>query len=55
VFSRIFACTPYGGNYTFVTSNTGTGDIFKAISVSIIFIIVIIAVTYCAFRRSEIK
>ena len=55
VFSRILACTPYGGNYTFVTSNTGMGDIFKAISVSMIFIIVIIAVTYCAFRRSEIK
>ena len=55
VFDRISACTPYGGNYTFVTSNTGMGDIFKAISVSMIFIIVMLAVTYCAFRKSEIK
>lgn len=55
VFDRIFAFTPYGGNYPFVTLDTGTGDIFKAISVSLIFIIAMLAVTYCAFRKSEIK
>ncbi|NLH45608.1 MAG: ABC transporter permease [Acholeplasmataceae bacterium] len=55
VFDHIFAITPYGGNYIFVTLDTGTGDIFKAITVSLIFIIVMIAVTYCAFRKSEIK
>lgn len=55
VFDRIFACTPYGGNYTFVTLGTGAGDIFKAISVSLIFIIAMIVVTYYAFRKSEIK
>lgn len=55
LFDRIFACTPYGGNYTFMTLNTGTADIFKAISVSLIFIIVMLAVTYSAFRKSEIK
>lgn len=55
VFDHILACTPYGGNYAFVTLNTGAWDIFKAISVSLIFIILILAVTYCAFRKSEIK
>ncbi len=55
LFYHIFACTPYGGNYTFMTLNSPVGDIFKAIFVSLIFIIAIIAVTYCAFRKSEIK
>lgn len=55
VFDRISACTPFGGNYTFVTLDTGIGDIFKAISVSLIFMIVMLAVTYSVFRRAEIK
>lgn len=55
MFGRIFACTPFGGNYTFVTLNSGNGDIFNAIFVSLIFIIVMLAVTYCAFRKTEIK
>lgn len=55
LFDRIFACTPYGGNYIFVTLGTGMGDIVKAIFVSLIFMIVMLAVTYCAFRKSEIK
>ncbi|SED13278.1 ABC transporter permease [Paenibacillus sp. GP183] len=55
VFDRIFSSTPYGGNYAFVTLNTGTGDMVKAIAVSLGFIIVMLAVTYRAFRKSEIK
>lgn len=55
MFDRIFACTPFGGNYTFMTLDTGTGEIFKAISVSLVFMIVMLAITYCAFRKSEIK
>ncbi len=55
VFDRIFSCTPYGGNYAFVTMDTGTGDLVKAIVVSLVFIIVMLAVTYSAFRKSEIK
>ena len=55
VFDHIFACTPFGGNYTFVTLNSGTGDIFKAIFVSLIFMIVMLATTYCVFSKSEIK
>lgn len=55
VFNRIFSFTPYGGSYTFITLNSGAGDILKAISVSLIFMIVMLAVTYCGFRKSEIK
>jgi len=31
------------------------GDILKAISVSLVFMIVMFVVTYSAFRKSEIK
>ncbi|MGM1045697.1 MAG: ABC transporter permease [Bacillota bacterium] len=55
VFERIFSFTPYGGKYTFITLDTGTGDMVKAIAVSLIFMIVMLAVTYSAFRKSEIK
>lgn len=55
LFDNIFAYTPFGGSYPFITLNTGTGDMFKAIIVSIIFIVVMIAITYFGFRKSEIK
>jgi ABC-2 type transport system permease protein len=55
VFDRIFSLTPYGGKYAFVTLDTGTGDMVKAIAVSLIFMSLMLAVTYIAFRKSEIK
>lgn len=55
VFDDIFDCTPFGGNYTFITLDSPVGDIIKAISVSLIFTTVMITVTYFAFRKSEIK
>lgn len=55
IFDSIFSCTPYGGNYTFLTLNSEMGDIFKAIAISLIFMIVVFAVTYSIFRKSEIK
>ncbi|AIQ15129.1 ABC transporter permease [Paenibacillus durus] len=55
VFDRIFSSTPYGGNYAYVTLDTGTGDMVRAIAVSLIFMIVMLAVTYSAFRTTEIK
>lgn len=55
MIGRVLACTPYGGNYTFITLDTKMMDMFKAVSVSLVFIIAILAVTYCAFRKSEIK
>lgn len=54
-FDKISSCIPYGGNYTFVTLSSGTGDFIKAIAVSVVFIIVMLAVTYSIFRKSEIK
>ena len=55
VFDRIFACTPFGGNYGFANLSSSSDDIFKAITVSVIFTIVILSITYVIFRRSEIK
>ncbi|MNW66520.1 hypothetical protein D3C74_449980 [compost metagenome] len=55
VFDRIFSCTPYGGNYTFLTLDSTAGDLIKAIGVSAAFIIVILAITFAIFRRSEMK
>lgn len=55
LFDDIFACTPYGGKYPFVTLNTSAGYIFQTISVSLIFMIVMLAITYFVFRKSEIK
>ena len=55
VFDSIFACTPFGGNYSFINLHTGTGDIFKAIFVCFMFIIIMLAVTYFTFRKSEVK
>lgn len=55
VLDHILACTPFGNEYGFITLHTGTGDILKALAVSLIFTIVMSAVTYAAFRRSEIK
>lgn len=54
-FDRIFSCTPYGGNYTFLTLASETGEIVKALAVSLIFILLMLIVTYSLFRKSEIK
>lgn len=55
VFDRFFSFTPFGGKYTFVTFDTGAGELIKAVVVSLVFIIVMLALTYSIFRRSEIK
>jgi len=55
VFKRIYACTPYGGRYMFLTMDTQAVDIIHAIFVSLIFVIVMLAITYILFRKSEIK
>lgn len=55
LLDNIYSSTPYGGNYTLLTLDTATGDIFKAICVSLFFISIMIAVTYSTFRRAEIK
>ncbi|MBL4931190.1 ABC transporter permease [Clostridium paridis] len=55
VLSDIFSWTPYGGNYTFLTLDSGVGDIFKALIVSLAFIVIMMLVSYSVFRKAEIK
>jgi ABC-2 type transport system permease protein len=55
LFNDIFACTPFGGNYALLTLGAGAGDVCKAIAVSVVFITVMLAATYTAFRKAEIK
>ena len=55
VFDRLFSLTPYGGNHVFMSLNTGTGDLIKTLPVSFIFILIVLAVTYSLFRKTEIK
>ncbi|RXZ80393.1 ABC transporter permease [Paenibacillaceae bacterium] len=55
VIDHIFDWTPYGGSYTFVVLDTVPGDIIQAIATSLVFIVVMVAITYMAFRKSEIK
>jgi ABC-2 type transport system permease protein len=55
LFDRIYAWTPYGGNYSFLTLDAGTGEIIKALAVSLLFVAAMLAVTYGCFRRADIK
>jgi ABC-2 type transport system permease protein len=55
LLKNIFLCTPFGGNYLMLTLKSGAGDIVKALLVSVIFIIVMLVVTYGLFRKTEIK
>jgi len=55
VFKNISSYTPYGGTHTFLTLEAQAGDFGKTIIVSLVFITVMIAVTYSVFRKSEIK
>lgn len=55
LFDFIFSCTPFDGKYGLVTMETNPSNLLKAIGVSVLFIIVMLAITYGAFRKSEIK
>ncbi|ADL50192.1 ABC transporter permease [Clostridium cellulovorans] len=55
VIYNIFSCTPYGGKHSMVVLNTGTGEIFKTISISLLFISTMFFISYFTFRKSEIK
>jgi len=54
-FNRILSATPYGGNYAFTTLGTAAVEISQAIAVSLLFIVVMLAITYGIFRKSEMK
>lgn len=55
IFKNISECTPFSGKYSFMTLNAENSDIVKGIVFSLIFIIVMTAITCFAFRKSEIK
>ncbi|MDF2626922.1 MAG: hypothetical protein K0R39_753 [Symbiobacteriaceae bacterium] len=55
LFDRISAWTPYGGNYSFLTLDTGAGEILEAIAVSLLFVAAMLAVSYGSFRKADIK
>ncbi|MDF2988856.1 MAG: hypothetical protein K0R50_4366 [Eubacterium sp.] len=55
VFNNIYSATPYGGDYSFLTIDTAAGDIIKALIVSLICIMVMLAAAHSVFRKSEIK
>ncbi len=54
-FESIFSCTPFGSIYTITKTDVGVLDIVKSISGSLVFIIVMLAVAYNMFKKSEIK
>ncbi|MDF2923548.1 MAG: hypothetical protein K0R57_2462 [Paenibacillaceae bacterium] len=55
VLGAVFLYTPFAMNHTVVSMNAGAGDLLKAITVSLVFIAAVLAMTYGAFRRAEIK
>jgi ABC-2 type transport system permease protein len=46
---------PFGGEYSLLNVNSGTGDIVRAVVVSFIFILVMIAISYQIFKKAEVK
>jgi ABC-2 type transport system permease protein len=55
VLSRIFLRTPYGNKHALITLETTASDMARTIGISVIFIAIMLTVTYTAFRKSEIK
>ncbi|MFF2910245.1 ABC transporter permease [Paenibacillus sp. NPDC057934] len=55
VLSRIFSLTPYGNKHALMALETTAGDMVRTIGISLIFITLMLTVTYMAFRKSEIK
>ncbi|MDA3846165.1 MAG: ABC transporter permease [Vallitaleaceae bacterium] len=55
IIYKVAAFTPYGGHYAFLTLDTEIGRLIKAVCASLGFIILMIFITYRAFRRAEVK
>lgn len=55
LLDAIFSYTPFGMGFKEITMDAEVGVFIKAITVSLIFMIAILIVTYRVFRRSEIK
>lgn len=55
VLDKLISFTPYAGSHPFITVQSPVLDFIKAISVSVLFIIIMIAITFSIFRKSDIK
>ncbi len=55
LFDKLYSLTPFGGTYMLMTLEAGTGEIIKAVLVSIGFTAVILGLTCMVFRKKEIK
>lgn len=55
IFANIFACTPFGGNYAFLTLNTTTIYILRTLLVSLFFAILMLILANFSFKKAEIK
>ncbi|KNZ41254.1 ABC transporter permease [Acetobacterium bakii] len=55
IIDAILARTPFGGDSIFLTMDSGTGDLVSAIIGSLLFMAVMLVITYGAFRKAEIK
>lgn len=53
LFDRVYGSTPYDWHYTYMLLNTGTEDIWKAIIVSTLFIIVMLAIAFNRTRKNS--
>lgn len=54
-FDRIYGLTPFGGDHVFLTVADGVGKIFQTYAVSIVFIAIMLVISYSLFRKAEIK
>lgn len=55
LFDKIYSLTPFGGTYMLMTLEASTGEIIKAMLVSIGFTAVVLGLTCMVFRKKEIR
>lgn len=54
-FNKVISLTPFCRKYLFLSMDTEISILIKAVIVSIIFIIIMVLITYSLFRKDEIK
>ncbi|WDV46392.1 ABC transporter permease [Clostridiaceae bacterium M8S5] len=52
---RILSFTPFGGGYTFLTTNVESIKLIKALSASVLFVTIMSVIAINIFKKSEIK
>lgn len=55
LFNNLVDCTPYSLNYMLPSLNMSIVSIWKAVTVSIIFTVIMLGISYALFRKAEIK